>query len=61
MRERYERMSERTSEWPSPSVPILGCSEPLWGRGVEEVGLEVNLLSHYVRKRASSIQEMAIN
>ena len=25
-----ERTSERTSEWPSTFVPILGCSTQLW-------------------------------
>ena len=28
--ERCERTSERTSEWPSTYVPILGCSAALW-------------------------------
>ena len=28
--ERCERMSKRTSEWPSTYVPILDCSAPLW-------------------------------
>ena len=29
MSEQCERMSERTSEWPSTNVPVLGCSAPL--------------------------------
>ena len=28
--ERYERTSERTSEWPSTYVPIISGSEPPW-------------------------------
>ena len=30
MSERCKWTSERTSEWPSVYVPILGCSAPLW-------------------------------
>ena len=30
MRERFERTSERTREWPSTYVSFLCCSEPQW-------------------------------
>ena len=30
-------MSERTSDWPSIYVPILGCSDPLWNGSFGEM------------------------
>ena len=39
MSERCKRASERTSEWPSTPICILGYSGPLWGGGWVWVGL----------------------